>query len=193
MGIPLGNNRETLPSFKFEEVGALARYVIIDVDESAPLMNYHDGKQKEYEGKLRTQVGLTVFAIDGCTATVGTGKGDAKERRAVKPGEIVTLYISGHNRFDPDSPEHQTYAVAQKKRGQIEVGDFGGARFERTEPGRGTEPKKIMSYAFRAPNPDVAVEMEWKAAAEAEYAKRHPGIAVGASPSAQSASDAGLI
>ena len=191
MPIPLGNTVQTLPSLKFVEPGEIAKFVVIDIDEKVPFTEWNTGEQKTYDGKPLYQVMLTVRILPDTTAQVGTGKGDNAVRRPATPGEIVNLYIASHNKYDPSDPTHRTYAVAQKERGRIAVGDLGGARFERKQQGRGSDPKHIMAYAFRAPA--NAEELALRQEAEAEYVKRNPGTVLSEAPVTQSAADAGLI
>ena len=152
MAIPL--QTKVAPALKLPDVGD-AVVVAVAYEETVPLYEYREDGQKiralTQDKKERNQLRLSVVVISGKAIT-------GKEDEPVAPGEEAVIFLSGHNWF--------SYIEASKKLGGVNVGDVMQWKFDREEPGKGREPKKIRATTLRHAKPE---EAETVAKCEAIY------------------------
>lgn len=152
MAIPL--QTKAAPALKLPDVGD-AVVVAIAHEEQTPLYEFRTDGQKirarTQDGKERNQLRLTVVVVSGKAVT-----GEALE--PVAPGEEAVIFLSGHNWFN--------YIEASKRLGGVNVGDVMQWKYDRDEPGKGLQPKKVRGTTLRHAKPE---EAETVAKCEAIY------------------------
>lgn len=143
MAIPL--QTKAAPALKLPEVGD-AVVVAIAHEEMVPLYQFRrDGGPKvratTQDGKERNQLKLTVVVVSGKAVT-------GENLEPVAPREEAVIYLAGHNWF--------SYIEASKKLGGVNVGDVLKWKYDRDEPGKGAEDKKMRVSTVRHATPDEA-------------------------------------
>lgn len=137
MAIQLGSSRPSTPSVKLRSIGDKVVVAIVDVAE-VPWLEYGTNSPKiGKDGKPRTQERITGLVVSG-NGTVTEGDTD----REVRPGELVAIYVSAHNRWE--------FIEAKMKLGRpLHVGDVMQWRYDRDEKGLSANPKKVRTCALR--------------------------------------------
>lgn len=153
MAIPLQD--KTAPALKLPNIGDSV-VVAIAHEASVPLYQFRrDGGPKvralTQDGKERNQLKLTVIVVSGKAVT-------GENLEPVASGEEAVIYLAGHNWF--------SYIESTKKLGGLNVGDVMQWKYERDEPGKGAEDKKIRAATVRHAKPE---EAELVAQCEAIY------------------------
>jgi hypothetical protein len=155
MPIPLEENKP-IPSVKLPEIDNTVSFAIGHT-KVVPWNDISTGNVKVGEdGKERTQDRVAGVVVSG-TGVVGTKK-DGYEK--VAPGQDVTLYFSGHHRWE--------YIQAKKAHGTLNVGDICTCTYVRDEASRmvGGNAKHVWDVSIRAATGD---EQQYVDQAEALY------------------------
>ena len=145
MGTPLSSPTATF--IPYINLSAIGTYVDVAIFDLKPVP-WKDFVTKEVkigdDGKPRTQDLVTGIAISG-TATVRV---DDVER-TVTPDEVVTMYFASHRRWE--------FIQAQKTLdGGLQVGDVLRVKYDRDEPSKAGNPKKVWTVQIRRAKPDEA-------------------------------------
>lgn len=143
------------------EAGQYIDFALIN-EEKAPAYVYGTNERATTrDGKPKTKDVLTVLVVRG---TGVIGRKDA--RRTVEPGDIATIHIEGHDRWDPDADkakakgDPKSWSGAKEDHGQLRVGDVGRWHFEGLQQGKGAEPRKIRLFRLRGHRPDELEQTE---------------------------------
>jgi hypothetical protein len=145
MGTPLGGSTATfVPGVKLRTIGTYVDIAAVDLKQ----VPWKDFVTKEVkigdDGKPRTQDLVTGLVIGGTGVIVA----DDTER-VVAPDELVSIYFAGHHRWE--------FIQAQKKlEGGLQVGDVIRIKYDRDEPSRAGNPKKVWSVQIRHPKSEEA-------------------------------------
>lgn len=159
MGTPLETPRAAItPSVKLREIGQYVDIALAHVTER-PLMVFGSNPPEQavsITGKPKTQDVIVGIVIGG-TATIIV---DDIERQ-VAAGDIVSLWMSGYNRYDPDFDAARSRGEAKSwssaKRDHVpNIGDRLRWLFEAEIPGKGSVPKKVRTCRLGT-NPDTAL------------------------------------
>ena len=145
MGTPLSSPTTTfVPGVKFRAIGDYIDVAIFDL-KPVPWKDFVTKEVKVGDdGKPRTQDLVTGIVIGG-SATI---KVDDTER-AVNADESVSLYFAGHHRWE--------FVQAQKALdGGLQVGDVLRVKYDRDEPSKAGNPKKVWTVQIRRAKPDEA-------------------------------------
>lgn len=147
MAIQLGQERTSTPSVKLRSIGDKVVVAVIDVKE-VPWLEYGTNEPKiGKDGKARTQERLTALVVSGNGVV-----GDTDGERPVKPGEVVSIYLSGHNRWE--------FIEAKKALGRpLSVGDVLQWKYDRDEKSSAGNDKKVRTCALRPPKDTEAAQV----------------------------------
>ena len=171
MGIPLGNVNVSNPSAKLRNKKDYIKGFLVDM-EIVPWIEFGTTQPKLGEdGKPRTQERVTLLVAEG-TAVVK----DGDEEREVLAGELVTLYFSGHRRWD--------WAQAQKQLPgrRPEVGYLVRVDYTGDEPSKAGSPKKVWKIRIQPAGDGDAANV---ATCERLYHEQRKGRAQAAPSSAE--------
>jgi hypothetical protein len=155
MPTPLGSPaKTTYPSVKLRNVGHSVVVALVDVDV-VPWKDFATNEVKVgADGQPRTQEVVTglVTGYDGAVVT----ENDAD--RPVTPGEIVSIWLPGHKRWEWVQAQK---AFTKEVDRQIQTGDVLKWTYERDEaPTRaGNNAKKVHTCKLRAAKPDEASQV----------------------------------
>ncbi len=145
MGTPLSAPTGTfIPGVKFRSIGDYVDVAIFDL-KPVPWKDFVTKEvKKDDNGNPRTQDLVTGVVVGG-TATIRVD--DAE--RAVAVDEVVTMYFAGHHRWD--------FIQAQKALdGGLQVGDLMRVKYDRDEPSKAGNPKKVWTVQIRHAKPEEA-------------------------------------
>lgn len=165
MGIELGSSRTATPSVKLRNIGDKVIVAIVDVT-AVPWLEYGTNEQKVgKDGKPRTQ--------DKVTAIVVSGNGvitDNESDREVTPGEVVSIYLAGHNRWE--------FIEAKRRLTRpLNVGDVMQWKYDRDEKSTvASNPKKVRTCQIRPPKADEVEQT--KRCEQLHHQLRTEGIAL---------------
>jgi hypothetical protein len=165
MGIELGSSRTATPSVKLRNIGDKVIVAVVDVT-AVPWLEYGTNEQKVgKDGKARSQ--------DKVTALVVAGNGvitDNETDREVVPGEIVSIYLAGHNRWE--------FIEAKRKLTRpLNVGDVMQWRYDRDEKSSvASNPKKVRTVAIRPPKAEEGEQT--RRCEQLHHQLRNEGIAL---------------
>lgn len=137
MGIQLGTSRTSTPSVKLRSIGDKVVVAVVNVTE-VPWIEYGTNQPKVgKDGKPRTQDRLVGLVVSG-NGVVADGEGE----REVRPGELVALYMAGHNRWE--------FIDGKNRLGRpLTVGDVMQWKYDRDEKGMSANAKKVRTCAIR--------------------------------------------
>jgi hypothetical protein len=127
-----GGGFSRYPVLKWQTVGTHVEGVMVDYSNKAPNRDPVTKQQKSWrnpqtgEEKLGTQDVLTFLVIGGDALVSPTD--DKDKLSVVNPGELVSAFVSGHNRYDPQRPEQfgTSWYIAKDSLGVrgIKIGDL---------------------------------------------------------------------
>lgn len=177
MGTPLEKPRPTLaPSIKLREVGQYVDIALVH-QYTRPVTVYGSptGEQaKNILGKPKTQ-DVVVGVVIGGTARIVVDNVE----RPVQAGDVVSLWIAGHNRFDPEfdagraKGEAKSWAGAKKDR-PPQIGDRMRWLYEAEIPGKGNTPKRVRTCRIGTNNDPALIARCEAAHNEMSAAEGHP-------------------
>lgn len=167
MGTPLDTGSGTAgpPSIKLPNLGNSVNFAVVDIDNDVPVYVYGSDKVPElnYKGEPKKQSRLTVLV----TKADGAMTGPRGEERAIEPGELASIYISGYAKWDPDRDKladatHVSWSAACEKAGGLAVGHVGQYAYVGDIPSTkpGNDPRKDRKFALRQPKPEEAAQVE---------------------------------
>lgn len=95
------------PIMKWQQVGSFVEFAMVDYNDQAPVKENGVQKVQQFTdgtSKLKTQDVLTGLVLGG--TGLYSPPEDDNRLEVVAPGMLVTQFIAGHNRWDPNRPQH---------------------------------------------------------------------------------------
>lgn len=152
LGSPQGNvTAEKIPAVKLADVGDTIVGRVIDAKYDVPQKDYDTGMPKlNRQGNPVTQYLITLKAMDGTTAKAGS----AKVYEPIIPGDIVSLWVAGLDKYNPDNA--QCFSSALQAFGELSVGDVVRGVLAKEIPHSNVRYNaiKVREFAFRHPKPE---------------------------------------
>lgn len=164
MGIELESARTGTPGVRLTAIGDSVVVAVVDVRQ-VPWTEFGTGEPKiGKDGKPRTQDRVVGLVVKG-NAVIN----DGGTERAVAAGDIVAIYLAGHNRWE--------FIEAKNKLPRpLNVGDVMQWRYDRDEKSQYGNPKKVKTCTIRPAKADEGEQV--KRCEELHHRLRNEGIAL---------------
>jgi hypothetical protein len=176
MPIELGTARTGMPGVRLAAIGDSVVVAVVDVRQ-VPWTEFGTGEPKiGKDGKPRTQDKVVGLVIKGNGVITDNGT-----ERAVAAGDIVAIYLAGHNRWE--------FIEAKNKLPRpLNVGDVMQWKYDRDEKSQyASNPKKVKTCVIRPAKPDEADQV--RRCEELHHQLRTEGIALDAPKPTSTADD----
>lgn len=161
---------------KHRTVGDYVLGVVVDFSDTVPDKDPVTNTQKQYGDKLKYQDVITMLVLDGQGVVTKAG---TRNEGPLEVDSVVTEWVSGHNKYDPDRPEQfgMSWRVAKDTLGRgLKVGDLVRIDYvvEAKETWSGVSlgiPKKVKAYQCAAPSTAEEFALVERARAERKRIK----------------------
>jgi hypothetical protein len=170
-GIPLGGERKVgKPSIKLADVGDHVDVAIANIEVVPAYVFGTNERALTKSGQPKTQDKVTVLVLRPGNALIGDSDADgnpvngpdgARALRPVREGDVGVIYFEGQDRWDPDLDKTRNKGDAKSWSGakddlgrQVNVGDMMRWIYEREQPGKAANPRKIRVVKLRPAKPE---------------------------------------
>jgi hypothetical protein len=157
-----GTGNTAAPAAKLPNIGDTLTFAVIDIDNNIPVYIYGSDKIPELnvKGEPKKQARITALTV----SSTGAVRRDGDTEVPIEPGEIVSIYVSGYAKYDPDRDKlngsHVSWSEAIRKAGGLEVGSVGQWKYLADIPGQGAQPRKDRKFALRKAKPEEAAQTD---------------------------------
>jgi hypothetical protein len=147
------------PAAKLPNIGDTLTFAVVDIDPDVPVYVYGSDRVPEMnaKGEPKKQIRLTGLVVSSKGAVVGS----RDEERPVEPDEVVSVYVSGYAKWDPDEDKldkpFKSWSACTDAVG-LEVGFVAQWCYVEDLPSKAVEPRKNRKFKLRADKPEEAAQ-----------------------------------